>query len=200
MAEICGVPPATPAADGNADSARAFGGKLKPARRRHGQPRDLGDDGAKRAMPQTLLKAGKHTLVVAGFEVHYPIGRQSGLGECRSEQVLPDHAPEHPPPCSCGDARGEKCRRRSVEGAVASTSHLMQCSNRQSASRQMPIDLFDTERQNCAPARAAPFKVLDGLAKLRHNGWPHGRTHVLCNSLNWPYVPYLFHIGESTGV
>jgi hypothetical protein len=53
--------------------AGAFGGKLKTAGCGHGQPCDLGDNGGKPAMPQTLLETGKHSLFVPRFDIDHAV-------------------------------------------------------------------------------------------------------------------------------
>ena len=90
LAEICRPPPA---ADGEADGARAFGGKLKAAGGRHGEPRDLGDNGAKAAMPQTLLETDEDRRLVARLDVDHAIGHEPGLRDGRGEQVRAHDAP-----------------------------------------------------------------------------------------------------------
>src|ERR1700730_15123531 len=54
---VCRSPPA---ANGEADGAGPFGRELKAAGGRHGEPRDLGYDSAKAAMPQTLLETDEN--------------------------------------------------------------------------------------------------------------------------------------------
>src|SRR3984893_8747008 len=53
IGRLCRPPPA---ADGEADGARVFGGKLKAAGGRHGEPRDLCYDSAEPAVPQAFLE------------------------------------------------------------------------------------------------------------------------------------------------
>src|SRR4029077_5888690 len=61
--------------------------------------------------------------------------------------------------------------------------HLMQSAERQSASRQMPVDRLDAEGQHGSPARGRTFETLDALAKLFDNRKAGGRPHIFCNSL-----------------
>ena len=58
---LCRPPPA---ADGEADGARAFGGKLKAAGGRHGEPRDFCYDSAEAAVPQAFLETDEDRLLV----------------------------------------------------------------------------------------------------------------------------------------
>jgi hypothetical protein len=73
--------------------ARVFGGKLKAAGGRHGEPRDLGDNGAKPAVPQTLLETDEDRLFIARLDIDHAIGHEPGLREGRGEQVRAHDAP-----------------------------------------------------------------------------------------------------------
>src|ERR1700730_7038962 len=87
LAEIGRLCRPPPAADGEADGARAFGGKLKAAGGRHGEPRDLGDNSPKPAVPQTLLEADEDRLFVYRLDIDHAVGHEPGLREGRGEQV-----------------------------------------------------------------------------------------------------------------
>jgi hypothetical protein len=50
--------------DGDADGPGVFHGKLEPAGRGHGEPRNLGDNGAESAMAQSFFKAGEDEFLV----------------------------------------------------------------------------------------------------------------------------------------
>ena len=54
-----------PAADGKADGAEMFGGQLKAAGGRHGEPRDFCYDSAKAAVPQAFLETDEDRLLIA---------------------------------------------------------------------------------------------------------------------------------------
>lgn len=85
----------SPAADGDTDGAGSFGSKLKAAGRRHGEPGDLGDDGAEPAMAQPFLKTRQNRLLVSRLDINHPIGSQPSLGNGWGEEVLPCDAPEN---------------------------------------------------------------------------------------------------------
>ena len=93
LAEIGGLGRPPPAADGEADGARAFGGKLKAARGRHGEPRDFCYDSAEAAVAQAFLETDEDRLLVARLNIDHAIGNKSGLREGRGEQVRAHDAP-----------------------------------------------------------------------------------------------------------
>jgi hypothetical protein len=69
---------------------------------------------------------------------------------------------------------------------MAAACHLMQRAERQSASREMPVDRLETEGQHQSPAAGRAFEAPDALAKLLGTGTGD------CNGLGGWYVPYLF--------
>ena len=81
-------------------------------------------------------------------------------------------------------------------------AHLMQRAERQSPTREMPVDRLETEGQHQSPAASRALEAPDALAKLLDTGTDNGRAHVLGNGLGGWYVPYLFSSGrrESIGV
>ena len=164
----------SPAAQRDADAARAFGGKLQPARRGHRQPGDLADDRAGPAMAQPLLETGQNALVVARLDIDHPVGQQPGLGEGRGEQVRPGDAPEHLAAGARGDAGGEQCRRRAIERAIAAAGDLVQRAAREPSARQPAVQRGDAEGQHRLDA---PTLALDGIdlgAQGRDGGFgPH---------------------------
>jgi hypothetical protein len=92
LAEIGRLCRPPPAADGEADGARAFGGKLKAVGGRHGEPRDFCYDSAKAAVPQALLEADEDRLFVYRLDIDHAVGEPS-LREGRGEEVLARDAP-----------------------------------------------------------------------------------------------------------
>src|SRR3984893_4317268 len=81
---------------------------------------------------------------------------------------------------------------------MAAAGHLMQRAERQAASRQMPVDLLETEGQHQSPAAGRALEAPDALAKLLGTGTGDGCAHVLGNGLGGWYVPYLFSLGEES--
>jgi hypothetical protein len=78
----------------------------------------------------------------------------------------------------------------------------MQRAERQSPTREMPVDRLETEGQHQSPAASRALEAPNALAKLLDTGTDNGRPHVLGNGLGGWYVPYLFSSGrrESIGV
>jgi len=112
LAEIGRLCRPPPAADGEADGARAFGGKLKAAGGRHGESRDLGDNGAKAAVPQAFLETDEDRLLIARLDIDHAIGHEPGLREGRGEEVLPGETPEHLAPRARRNSRRKERRGR----------------------------------------------------------------------------------------
>jgi hypothetical protein len=198
LAEIGRLCRPPPAADGEADGAGAFGGKLKAAGGGHGQKRDLGDNGGKPAVPQAFLETDEERLLIARLDIDHAVGHEPGLREGRGEQILPNETPEHPATQPRGDSRRKERRGRAVDRAIAAARHLMQRAERQSASRQMPADRLETEGQHQSAAAHCALEAPDALAKLLGTGTGNGRAHVLGNGLGGWYVPYLFSLGEES--
>src|ERR1700731_4225600 len=141
LSEVGGLVLAAPATDGDADGARAFGGKLKAAGGRHGEPRDFCYDGAKAAVPQAFLETDEDRLLIARLDIDHAIGHEPGLREGRGEQVLPGETPEHPATQPRSDSRRKERRGRAVDRAMAAAGNLMQSAERQAAFRQIPVNL-----------------------------------------------------------
>jgi hypothetical protein len=182
---------AAPAADGDADGAGAFGGKLKAAGVGHGQKRDFCYDSAEPAVPQTLLETDENRLFVSRLDIDHAAGHEPGLRESRGEEVLPRDAPQHKAAGPGGDSRRKERRGGAVDRAMAAAGHLMQSAERQSASWQMPVDRLDAEGQHQSPAASRALEAPDVLAKLLDTGTGDGRAHILGKMLGC-YVPYLF--------
>jgi hypothetical protein len=60
----------------------------------------------------------------------------------------------------------------------------MQSAERQSASRQMPVDRLETEGQHQSPAAGRAFEAPDPLAKLLGTGTGHAATFTLAPALS----------------
>ena len=80
------------------------------------------------------------------------------------------------------DSRRKERRGRAVDRAIAAAGHLMQRAERQSASREMPVDRLDAEGQHQRRGRRA-LEAPDALAKLLDGGAGDRRAHVLGNGL-----------------
>jgi len=93
LAEIGRLCRPPPAADSEADGARAFGGKLKAAGGCDGEPCDFCDDSAKAAMPQTFLETDEDRLLIACLDIDHAIGHEPGLREGRGKKVGAREAP-----------------------------------------------------------------------------------------------------------
>jgi hypothetical protein len=93
LPEVGGLGVTAPAADGDPDSAGIFGSELKAAGGRHGEPRDLGDNGTEPAMPQALLETDEDRRLIARLDIDHAIGQEPGLREGRGKQVRARDAP-----------------------------------------------------------------------------------------------------------
>ena len=116
-------------------------------------------------MPQSLLEAGEHRWLVTRFQVEDAIGQETGLRDGGREEILPRDAPQDLTPRARGNSRGEQCRRRTVDRAIAATGDLVQGAERQPALRQMLIDGLNAERQHGPRTRGSPFETLNALSK-----------------------------------
>ena len=117
-----------------------------------GKSRDLGDNGAKAAVPQAFLETDEDRLLIARLDIDHAVGHEPGLREGRGEQILPGETPEHPATQPRSDSRRKERRGGAVDRAMAAAGHLMQRAKRQAASRQMPVDRLETEGQHQSPA------------------------------------------------
>src|SRR5580704_12803195 len=185
------VPPALP-------QPRAFGGKLKAAGGRHGEPRDFCYDSAKAAVPQAFLETDEDRRLIARLDIDHAIGHEPGLREGRGEQILPGDTPEHLATRARGNSRREESRGGAVDRAISAAGHLMQRAERQAASREMPVDRLETEGQHQSPAASRALEAPDALAKILDPGTGDGCAHVLGNGLGGWYVPYLFSSCEES--
>jgi hypothetical protein len=171
------------APDGDADGAGTFCCKLKPAGGRHGKPRNFGDHGAepamRSAMPQSFFKTCQHRLLVSRFDINHPVRRESGRSECRREQILAGHAPQHATPGPRCDPCGEECSGRPVDRAVTAAGHFMQRAERQSAFRQTLINGLDAERQYRPPVPRPALKASNALTERLDNSNGDRRIHAL---------------------
>ena len=107
LAEIGRLGLAAPTAQCDADSAGAFGGKLKPPRGGHRQARDLRHDSPESAVTQALFKAGEDCLLVAALKIDDAVRLQAGLREGWREEIWSSDTPEHLSSCARGDTGSE---------------------------------------------------------------------------------------------
>jgi hypothetical protein len=130
LPKIGGVALSAPTTNTDADGARIFRGKLKTARRRHGQTRHLGDNCAERAMPQPLLETGEQRLLIAR---HDAVGQETGLGDGGRKEILPGDTPQHPTFCARRNSGGEERSGRTIDRTIAAAGHFMQCAEGQAS-------------------------------------------------------------------
>ncbi len=119
------------------------------------------------AMPQSFLKTCQHRLLVSRFDIDHPVRREPSRSECRREQILAGHAPQHATPGPRCDPCGEECSGSPVYP------------ERQSAFRQTLINGLDAERQYRAPMPRPALKASNALAKRLDNGNRDRRIHAL---------------------
>ena len=132
-------------------------------------------------MAQTFLETGEEGFLVARLDINHAIGPEAGLGDGRSEEVLAGDAPQDFAARPGGDPSGKQRGGRAVDHPIAAASDLMQRAEREAASRQAPVDLFDTEGKCRATARRTAFEALNALSKLGDDGTGR-RIHLLGNS------------------
>ena len=133
-------------------------------------------------MPQAPLEAGEEGFLVARLDIDHAIGPEPGLGNGWSEQVLAGDAPKDFATRPGGNPGGKQRGGSAVHHPIAAAGDLMQRAERESASRQAPVNLLDAERKRRTTARRATFEALNALSKLLDNrgAW---RIHTLFNSL-----------------
>ncbi len=112
-------------------------------------------------MPQALLHAGEHALVVPGFDINHAVGRQSRLGDRGSEEVRARDAPEDLALGAGGDACTEERGRSAIDCAIAAASYLMQRATREAPAGKSRVELGNSERKNRLHAPASAFDLLD---------------------------------------
>ncbi len=130
-------------------------------------------------MPQSFLKTCQHRLLVSRFDIDHPVRREPSRSECRREQILAGHAPQHATPGPRCDPCGEECSGSPVYRAVTAAGHFVQRPERQSAFRQTLINGLDAERQYRAPMPRPALKASNALAKRLDNGNRDRRIHAL---------------------
>jgi hypothetical protein len=130
-------------------------------------------------MSQSLLDAREDRRLVVAVHVDDAIGQKPGLGERGREEILTRNAPQDLAPRARGDARGEQCRSRAVDRAIAAAGDFMERAVRQSALRQMPVNRLDAERQHGPIARRFPSETLNAFTKRCENSKRRGGAHVL---------------------
>lgn len=76
-------------------------------------------------MPNALLEARQHRLLIASIDVDDPIRTEAHLSQSRCKQILPGDAPEHLPPGARRNAGREQCSSRPVDGGVPSAGDFV---------------------------------------------------------------------------
>jgi len=137
-------------------------------------------------MAQSFLATGQHRLLVLRLHVNDTVRRQTGLGEGRGEQILPDQAPQHRPLAARGNPGGEQGGSSAVNRAIAAASHFMQRPQREAAARQTRVNRRQTERQRRRHRAVTGFNSPDFFAQNGNGGtWPHGdgilKLRLLCS-------------------
>ena len=128
-------------------------------------------------------------FLVARLDIDYAIGHEPGLREGRGEEVRPREAPQNLSPRAGRDTRRKERRGGAMDRAIAAARHLMQRAERQSASGEMPVELFNAEGQHSPPAASRALEAPDARAKLLDTGTGDGCAHGLGNGLG-----DMFHI------
>jgi hypothetical protein len=185
LSEIGGLGRPSPAADGDPDGAEGLGREAKTAGRCHGQSRHLGHDSAEAAMTQALLETGQQRLVVPGLDVDDTTGKQAGLRQGGSKEILARYTPQHLARGTRRDSGCEQRGRRAIDRPVAAARHFMQRAEGQSPTRQNPVNNVDSKRQNVTAMGRRAGEALNALAELIDDGFGRGRTHYI-PATRWP--------------
>lgn len=121
-------------------------------------------------MTQSFLHAGKHSLVVARFEIDNAIANKARLSDGLGEQVGTRDAPKDLALGAGSEARAEGRSRSAIDGAIAATGYLMQRAERETAAGESRVHLGDSERKNRFGAPASAFDLLDLSAQGFYGG------------------------------
>ena len=123
-------------------------------------------------MTQAFLEAGQHRFLVPGLHVDHPIGTEPNLRDRRRKQVRTSEAPQHLGLAvrPGGDPGGEEGGGGAVQRPVPAAGNFVQRAQRQSTSRQMPVDFLDAEREHRPPARGSTLETLNALSELLDDG------------------------------
>ena len=148
LAKIHRVGLAAPPPYGDADGPARFRGELEPARPGQGQAGELRHNCTEPVMAQPLLKTRKHVILVSGFDENDPVRRQSGLGKCWREHILPGQAPEHGTAAPRRNPGREEGRSRPMDRTIGPARHLMHGAQGQPAAGQAGVHLRHAKWQN----------------------------------------------------
>ncbi len=143
-------------------------------------------------MSQAFLETDEDRLLIARLDINHAVGHEPRLCESWGKKIRACEAPQNLSPRAGRDPRREERRGGGVDRVIATASHLMQRAKRQSASRQMLVELFNAEGQHRTPSVSRALEAPDARAKLLDTWMGYGRVHGLGNRLGGLYVLYLF--------
>ena len=123
-------------------------------------------------MPDPLLEARQHRLLVAGVDVDDAVRVKTDLGQSRREKVLPGDAPQNLALGARRDAGGKQGSHSAIDGGVATSCHFVQRPERQAPAGEPAIDGFDTKGEHRPGTLLHALKALNLLAKPPDGGWP----------------------------
>ncbi len=112
-------------------------------------------------MPQPLLETGQHIDVRACLDIDRAACRQTDLFQGRGKYILAGNDPQHLATRAGRNPGAELSGRRTVQGIVAASCHLMQRTQRQTTTGQTRIDLAHAKWQHFAASVAMPFETTD---------------------------------------
>lgn len=121
-------------------------------------------------MPQSLLHAGEHGLVVARFKIDDAVTCKACLGDGRCEQVGARDAPKDLALGAGGKACAERRRGGAIDGAVTTAGYFMQSAEGQATARESRVYLGDSEWKDRFRAPAPAFDLLDLRAQRLYGG------------------------------
>ncbi len=121
-------------------------------------------------MSQPFLEAGEGRLLVPGFHINYPVGRQPRRLQTRRKQILVPHAPQDLALGARHDAGHEQSRRGAIQRAITGACDLMQRPQRQPAARQPRIHLRQPKRKNPGQSAFSCLQPVDFFAQKIDGG------------------------------
>lgn len=121
-------------------------------------------------MPQSLLHAGEHSLVVARFKIDDAVTCKARLGDGRCEQVCARDAPKDLAFGAGGKACAERRRCGPVYGAVTTAGYFMQRAEGEATARESRVYIGNSEWKDRFGAPAPAFDLLDLRAQRLYGG------------------------------
>ena len=117
-------------------------------------------------MTKPFFETGEQRLLVTGLDMDHPVGLETGLCDCRREEVGSRNDPEHLAFRARRDPRCEHGRRCPVDSTIAASRDLMHASQSQTTSGHAPVHVRQAEWQDPADAASTVLQMRNALLKL----------------------------------